>query len=85
MFWRLVMRRGGALPARAEQIQPLDAAAVYLTPTGRLCRLWELDGRGGEYPIAKLRYVRAAASAASGWSDGFCLAPQNWRILTRVA
>lgn len=78
------MRRGGVLPARAAQIQPLDVAAVYLTPTGRLCRLYAMDRRGGEFGIAKLSYVRRGSEPPGGWSDGFCLAPGNWRILTRV-
>jgi len=66
-------------------VAPLEPGVVYLTPTGRLCRLYEMDQRGGKGGIAKLCYVRRAGAGATGWKDGFCLSAPNWRILTRVA
>jgi hypothetical protein len=67
----------------------LDPNALYLAPTGRMCRLQGMDGRGpaGEGSIAQLVYVRDAAWALAGsrFDDGFALTRENWRILKAVA
>lgn len=76
------MRNAAAVPQGT--LPNLEMAAVYMTPTGRLCKLYQFDGRGGEYAMAKFRYVRRGNDQASVWGEGFCLMPENWRILTRV-
>lgn len=67
----------------------LDPAALYMAPTGRMCRLHAMDGRGaeGDESVAQLVYVRNAAWALAGnrFDDGFCLTRENWRILKAVA
>ena len=67
----------------------LDPDALYLAPTGRMCRLQGMDGRGpaGEESVAQLVYVRDAAWALGGsrFDDGVCLKRENWRILKAVA
>lgn len=70
------------VPGRA--VPALDFSAVYLTPMGRLCKVHAMDGRGHDSKIAKLSYVMGSFDAATEWRDGFCLAANNWRILTRV-
>lgn len=72
-------------------VQPvrLDPAALYMAPTGRMCRLQGMAGRGaaGEESVAQLVYVRDAAWALAGsrFDDGFNLKRENWRILKAVA
>lgn len=67
----------------------LDPQALYMAPTGRMCRLQGMDGRGaaGEEAVAQLVYVRDAAWALDGsrFDDGFSLTRENWRILKAVA
>ncbi len=62
----------------------LDPDAWYRAPSGRLCRLVGMDGRGGVDPIAKLCYVNGSDGPGSEWADGFNLRRENWRILRRV-
>ncbi len=62
-----------------------DTSALYRTPTGRLCRVVALDGRGGVEPVAQLEYVHPQEEGRRyEWGDGFSLRPENWRILRRV-
>lgn len=72
-------------------VQPvrLDPAALYMAPTGRMCRLQGMKGHGelGEMSVAHLVYVRDAAWAINGsrLDDGFNLTRENWRILKAAA
>ena len=70
----------GLPPAR------LDPNALYRAPSGRLCRLFALDARGGfDSAIAHLSYVRdGRAGVSSRADDGFALQRENWRILQEV-
>lgn len=75
----------GAVRAVRASARLLDQESVYMTPTGRLCRLVALDGRGGVEPIARLEYVNAEEKGQRcEWGEGFNLRPENWQILTRV-
>ena len=64
----------------------LDPNALYRAPSGRLCRLFALDARGGlDSAIAHLSYVRdASAGVSTRADDGFALQRENWRILEMV-
>lgn len=63
----------------------LERDAVYLSPTGRRCRWWPSGGRGGDNQPALLVYdTRDGRPASSALSEGFTLAPENFRCLRRV-
>ncbi|MBX3634023.1 MAG: hypothetical protein KF683_01270 [Rubrivivax sp.] len=67
----------------------LDPRAVYLSPTGRRCRWWPFEGRGGDGSWAVFVYDLADGTPArSPRSDGFVLSRGNWyvlRVLGRAA
>jgi hypothetical protein len=64
-------------------IERLDPAAIYRAPSGRLCRVYAVQGK--EVMVAQLRYVASRRHGAAEWGDGFCLTRENWRILQLVA
>lgn len=64
-------------------LERLDPAAIYRAPSGRLCRLYAVQGK--EVVVAQLRYVASRRQLAAEWGEGFCLSRENWRILQVVA
>lgn len=67
--------------AHANACTEIEPKAVYLSPSGRRCRLVARP-RGG---VARLAYDLADGSPARAESaDGFFLARPNWRLLRRV-
>ena len=58
----------------------IDPTAVYVTPTGRRCRWLPLGGsRGAWTAFAHFEYVNGDHQL----KEGFCLAPENYRILRK--
>jgi hypothetical protein len=68
----------------AEPASPgLDANAVYLSPSGRRCRLYGFSN--GSTWATMLYDLQDGSPARSFYSDGFTLARHNWHLLRRVA
>lgn len=73
----------GTLPPR------LDPRGVYRTPTGRLCRVRDVEHhepllRNGA-AVAHLEYLRPdGRPVATHLPDGFSLARDNWPLLKMV-
>ena len=60
-----------------------DPTAVYLSPSGRRCRVFEVHFTGRR---AHLLYDHKDGSpACSRFADGFTLSRANWHLLRRVA
>lgn len=60
-----------------------NPAAVYLSPTGRRCRVVDVHVGGLR---ATLRYdLRDGTPCLSEFGEGFVLARANWHLLRRVA
>lgn len=57
---------------------PFDPRALYLTPSGRLCRFVP----GELHERAEFEYVRQASD--SRLSDGFSLTSANWHLIRAV-
>lgn len=74
---------------RAEQAVPLRAGAVYLAPSGRMCR-WvpATDGRRHVTSYAVFEYLVQGAAPrhqeAAAWREGFHLTPANYRLLKEL-
>lgn len=63
----------------------LDAHAVYLSPTGRRCRLLVQGDPPRTTTFATLLYDRVDGGPAVGvFADGFVLARSNWHVLRRI-
>jgi hypothetical protein len=68
-----------AAPAAAPE---LDPSAVYLSPSGRRCRLFDVHFAGHR---ATLLYdLKDGSPCRSHYGDGFTLSRANWRLLRRV-
>jgi hypothetical protein len=63
---------------------PLDPKAVYLSPTGRRCRVFH---QGSNPDRATLLYdLRNGAPAKQAdFSEGFALTRENWPLLQKVS
>lgn len=63
----------------------LVAGAVYLSPTGRACRLAPDQATVARPGEVYLVYDTTAGRAARGsMADGFCLSRANWPVLRRL-
>ena len=61
----------------------VDPLAVYLSPSGRRCRVVDVHVGGLR---ATLRYdLRDGTACHSDFGEGFTLARANWHLLRRVA
>ena len=64
----------------------LEAAAVYMSPTGRCCRLCPSEALRPQSTWATLPYDRRDGRRPSSiLADGFMLSRANWHLLRRIA
>jgi hypothetical protein len=80
----LAEMRGLACPVapRAEELT-VDPDAVYLSPSGRRCRVFEVHFTGRR---AHLLYDhKDGTPCRTRFGDGFTLSRANWHLLRRVA
>lgn len=66
--------------------EELDVKAVYLSPTGRRCRVYTDDTvtRPRQSEATLIYDRRDGAPASSAFGDGFVLSRANWHLLRRV-
>lgn len=63
----------------------LQAGVVYLSPTGRRCRLCTRQSQKPRQSEATLIYdLRSGAAPSSPFADGFALSKGNWYLLRRA-
>ena len=62
----------------------LDAQAVYITPTGRRCRIEATGGKPHAWTV-RASFLYLDSPAALLGLDGFVLTPGNYKLLRKVA